>query len=45
MSKHKLPKVKEYKDTLFINDYEVPWIALNLDGTTTTEAVDMNDLR
>ena len=43
MSKHKLPKVKEYKDTLFINDYEVPWIALNLDGTTTTEAVDMND--
>ena len=42
MSKHKLPKVKEYKDTLFINDYEVPWIALNLDGTTTTKAVDKN---
>ena len=40
---YKLPKVREYGDTLFINGYEVPYVALNDDGTTTTKAVDKND--
>lgn len=42
MKKPKLPKVKEYGDALFINGYEVPYVALNDDGTTTTKAVDQN---
>lgn len=41
VDKFKLPKVREYGDTLFINGY-VPYVALNDDGTTTTKAVDKN---
>lgn len=42
MEQLKLPKVREYGDTLFINGYEVPYVALNDDGTTTTKAVGKN---
>ena len=42
MDSLRLPKVREYGDTLFINGYEVPYVALNDDGTTTTKAVDKN---
>ena len=42
MEQLKLPKVKEYGDTLFINGYELPYVALNDDGTTTTKAVAKN---
>lgn len=42
VDKFKLPKVREYGDTLFINGYEVPYVALNDDGTTTTKAVAKN---
>lgn len=42
VDKPKLPKVKEYGDALFINGYEVPYVALNDDGTTTTKAVAKN---
>lgn len=42
VDKPKLPKVKEYGDALFINGYEVPYVALNDDGTTTTNAVAKN---
>lgn len=42
MEQLKLPKVREYGDTLFINGYEVPYVALNDDGTTTTKAVAKN---
>lgn len=42
MEQLKLPKVKEYGDALFINGYEVPYVALNDDGTTTTKAVGKN---
>ena len=42
MEQLKLPKVKEYGDTLLINGYELPYVALNDDGTTTTKAVAKN---
>lgn len=42
MEQLKLPNVKEYGDALFINGYELPYVALNDDGTTTTKAVGKN---
>lgn len=44
MKRVKLPKVREYKDALFINDYEVPYVVLNNDGTSTTKIVNEGEL-
>lgn len=44
MKKVKLPKVREYKDALFINNYEVPYVVVNNDGTSITKTVNNGDL-
>lgn len=44
MKKVKLPKVREYKDALFINNYEVPYVVVNNDGTSITKTVNSGDL-
>lgn len=38
MTNPKMPEVKEYADTLFIDGKEVPYILLDKDGNTTTKA-------
>lgn len=43
MKRKKLPKVKEYKDALLINNYEVPYVVLNGDGSSTTKIVDNDE--
>lgn len=40
MKRKKLPGVREYKDALLINNYEVPYVVLNNDGSSTTKIVD-----
>lgn len=44
MKREKLPKVREYKDALLINNYEVPYVVLNNDGSSTTKIVDNGEL-
>lgn len=44
MKRKKLPKVKEYKDALLINNYEVPYVVLNSDGSSTTKIVGNDEL-
>lgn len=44
VKKVKLPKVREYKDALFINNYEVPFVVVNNDGTSITKTVNNGDL-
>lgn len=39
MKRVKLPKVREYKDALLINNFEVPYVVLNNDGSSTTKAI------
>lgn len=43
MRKERLPKVREYKDALLIDNYEVPYVVTNIDGTTTTKTVNNGD--
>lgn len=40
MKQEKLPKVREYKDALLINNYEAPYVVLNNDGSSTTKIID-----
>lgn len=37
VKREKLPEVREYKDALLINNYEVPYVVLNNDGSSTTK--------
>ena len=37
MKREKLPKVRECKDALWINNFEVPYVVVNNDGSSTTK--------
>ena len=43
MKREKLPKVREYKDALLINNYEVPYVVLNNDGSSTTKTINKGE--
>lgn len=44
MKREKLPEVREYKDALLINNYEVPYVVVNNDGSSTTKTTNKDGL-
>ena len=43
MKRAKLPKVRGYKDALLINNFEVPYVVLNNDESSTTKIINKGE--